>query len=552
MQVIENIPISIKNQYRLLNLLAEGYKSLGKALMEYIDNSFDSADDFFGSKNAYGRKVEINVVIDRAERKISIKDNCEGMNTETLKGLANSINDSEKKRREQNRPWVNGQFGLGAHAFRFFAQKLLVVTKRKNGNQMAILIDKDDPDAHMVHVDRKDLGRSGTLIEICDIDKTHIKNLKPDELKLQIETYFEMLLRRNVDITVTDDNLQALCVPFDYEDVNGLTIQKEITSWKQGSAKVSVLEGDGIKVFLKVCANKLDRHPFFSRKGRRVNLIASMDSFISKTRHRKKVWENYYLTGYIEVGENLEPVITRDDFKGGKGFTQTRSGIYEEIVKLEDEIYDSIETINKNRSDETLKDLGKILTDILSNISNEEDLRLRYESKGGKNMTGEWTQVSPDPESKDEYEVGKMGASKGKNRKNVIKARPNQNSHLFGKKVDGEKQGMRIDFNTLPVTADEDRASYGDGVITIFASHPDFVGRRSGNELEQTRVTTQLINYIATVISGEYKEVFYKQKKLEPARKTILDEQINFIFLFEQKMERFINQPLDLLGKFVN
>jgi hypothetical protein len=192
--------------------------------------------------------------------------------------------------------------------------------------------------------------------------------------------------------------------------------------------------------------------------------------------------------------------------------------------------------------------LGKVLTDILSDISIEEELKLRYESKSGVNVTGEWTQVVADPESTEEYEVGKHGHKGRKNKRKIIRATPDNESDLFGRKVEGEKKGIRIDFNTLPVTASEDRASYGDGVITIFASHPDFIERRVGSELEQTRITPQLVNYIATVISAEYKEVFYKQKKLEPTRKTILDEQINFIFLFEQKMKKYINQPLDMLG----
>ena len=57
-KIIESIPIVIKNQYTLLNLIAEGYKSLGKVLMEYIDNSLDSADDFFDDQtDLYTRDV---------------------------------------------------------------------------------------------------------------------------------------------------------------------------------------------------------------------------------------------------------------------------------------------------------------------------------------------------------------------------------------------------------------------------------------------------------------------------------------------------------------
>lgn len=550
-QVLEEIPISIKNQQTLLNYLAQGYKSLSKALMEYIDNSYDSADDFHDdSDNLYSHTVEIKVLIDRNNHKISIQDNCQGMSEDILKGLANSVNDSEKKRREQKRPWVNGQFGLGAHAFRYFAQRLIVTTKEKGERQLSILIDRDNPNAQLIKLDDRNLGQSGTFVELEGIENSELKNLNPDELKKDIETYFEMLLRRNVKITIVDGTLQAICTPFDYEKVQGIAVQREITSWSQGSAIINVPNGQGIQVYLKICAYKIDRPPYFSRKGRRINYIAKVDSFISKTQHRKKVWENYYLTGYIEVGNNLEPVITRDDFMGGKGHSLERCGVYEEIVRLEDEIHNAIETINKDRSDENLKSLASMLTDFLSDIAKAEEIKLRYESKNEKGKVGEWTKVLPDDTSSEKYQVG---IKKGKHRHNgapkIIPATPDKNSELFGKKVEGEKEGIRIEFSTLPVEASDRRTVYGDGVLTIFTAHPDFIGRIGGNELEQTRITPRLVSYLAAIISSEYKEVFYSVKKLEPDRKKILDEQIDFIFRFEEKLKDFINQPLDTIGQ---
>lgn len=554
MRIIQEIPIDIKNQHKLLNLLAEGYKSLSKALMEYVDNSFDSADDFFNSNGLYNHKVEVQITIDRSLRKISIQDNCQGMRLEILKGLANSINDSEKRRREQKRPWVNGQFGLGAHAFRFFAQALVVITKQQNGKQFSIKIDRDNPSAQLIEIEDKKIGSSGTLIEIVDIDKTHLKNLRADELKQEVETYFEMLLRRNVVITIIDNGLQALCTSFNYEEVDGINIQKEIISWKRGSATVNVPVGEGIMVNLKVCTNKIERPPFFSRKGRRINYVAHMESFMRKTLHRKKVWENYYLTGYVEVGDNLEPVMTRDDFLGGKGYALDRSGVYGEIVKLEDEIHNAIETINKDRSDENLRALASVLTDFLSEMAKEDEVQLRYENKEGKENKGEWIKVEQNDDSIDLYQVGRKKGKRKNQGQKIIRANPEKNNDLFGRKVEGEKEGIRIEFRTVQVEAKEKRAIYGDGVIDIFTTHPDFVTRRGNNELEQTRITPRLANYLAAVISSEYKEIFYQQKKLQEQRssKEILDEQIDFIFRFEEKMKDLINLPIDSIGRIIS
>ncbi len=553
MKFIENLPINIKNQHQLLNLLAEGYKTLSKALMEYIDNSFDSADDFWDGKK-YSRNILIEVIVERSKGKISIKDNCTGMDRQQIKGLANSINESEKKRREQKRAWVNGQFGLGAHAFRFFAQSITVASKTINNSQVAINIDRDEPNGRLVSIDDVEFSSTGTLVDLNDIDRKDLKNLNLEELQKDIQTYFEMLLRRNVQVTVVDKDSgkELICIPFNYDSVDGIPIIKVISMWNEGKTKVATEEGKGVLVNLKVCTQKINRPPFFSRKGRRINYIAHMDSFMRRTEHRKKVWENYYLTGYIEVNDNLSPVITRDDFEGGKGKTMKRSAIYSEIVKLEDDIYSAIETVNKDKSNESFKTLASLLSDLLSDLAKEDILRLRYESNGDKNKKDNNQLVEPDEKSDKVFEVFKPGDHGEhdvieEHNKETIPAKPSTEG-VEGRQVNKEKEGVQIAFSTLLA---DNRSAYGDGTITIFTNHKDFqerAGHTTEMELGQMRITPRLANYLAAVISSEYKEIFYQQRKLEPNRKNILDEQIDFIFRFEGKMKDYINQPLDAIG----
>jgi len=350
-KILKQIPINIRNQHQLLNLLSEGYRSLGKALMEYIDNSFDSAEEFFNDrKKVYSRDVKITISINRSDNSIFIRDNCEGMNSKIIEGLANSINESDKKRREQKRAWINGQFGLGAHAYRFFAQQLFVTSKQKGGRNYSISIDRDESSANLIKPKKVEFDQSGTLVELYGIDKFQIKSLKLHKLQREIEVYFEMLLRRNVEIKVIDGAMEYICKPFNYDELTGKEINKVISAWNEGTMHVVKSPNKGIIVNLKVCTEKIDRPPFLSRKVRRINYISHLGSFMRKTEHRRKVWENYYLTGYIEVQDNLEPVITRDDFAGGKGKQQKRTGIYRELVELENEIYHAIEVINKDKS----------------------------------------------------------------------------------------------------------------------------------------------------------------------------------------------------------
>ncbi len=552
-KVIKDIPINIKNQHQLLNLLSEGYKSLSKALMEYIDNSFDSAEDFFDEgKGIYKRDVFISVFIDRENNKILIQDNCEGMNKEILEGLANNINESEKKRREQKRAWVNGQFGLGAHAFRFFAQEITVTTRQKEDHLLSILIDRDKSIAQQVEAANISFDPSGTLVEISDIDKYQMKCLNPEDLKEDIETYFEMLLRRNARIKVFDQDNEYICRSFDYDQLPGQEIKKIINTWKEGNTTVKVIEKNGIIVNLKVCTEKVDRPPFFSRKGRRINFISHLDSFIRKTKHRRKVWENFYLTGYIEVQDNLQPVVTRDDFLAGRGKQQKRTGIYEEIVKLEDKIYLAIETINKDKSDKSLKNLASALTDLLSKIAKEEEIKLRYQSKGKEGKDKNKAKFNIDNTGLDEFKISGgsgIGSVQPGHGKTIVKGNEDLKGEKEGTKIERQKQGIRIEFSTLPSS---NRSHYGDGEIIIFTSHPDFEARKGTTqqaELGSMKITARLANYLAAVISSEFKEIFYKQKRLEPDRKAILEEQIDFIFRFEERMKEFIDQPLDSIGK---
>jgi hypothetical protein len=553
---IKDIPITIKNPTELLNLVAEGYKSLPKALMEYIDNAFDSAEEFFNEElQKYERDVSIIITIDRKKNKISVRDNCEGMNDETLEGLANSINESQKKRKEQKRAWVNGKFGLGAHAFRFFAKELFVTSKPRYCRPASLSINRENPSAKKFASTGILFDPSGTLVELIEIDKQQMKNLKAEDLKKYAEKYFEMLLTRNVQIVIYDDLSKYICEPFDYDNLAGLEIKKVIGTWKEGDTTIYAPEGRKIFVNLKICTDVIDRPPYFSRKGRIINQISKLDSFLNMTTHRKKVWESFYLTGYIEVQESLEPVMTRDDFLGGKGQSKTRSGVYTEIIKLEDEIFDAIETINKDKNDESLKNLASALTDLLSKITKEEEMNLKYQNSGEDLSNRGRVKFDPDENGDEIFKIGKgtnnKSVKKRGSEEDEVRGNEGEEGSREGEKQQREKQGVRIEFSTLDST--EVRSHYGDGEITIFTTHPDFDARKgytNKGELGSMKITARLANYLAAVISSEFKEVFYKQKRLEPDRKAILEEQVDFIFRFEEMMKGYIDQPLDSIGNF--
>lgn len=352
---IEKIQIIIRDQSTLLDRIAQGYGTLSRVLMEYIDNAFDSADEFFDEKKQiYDHDVFISIKIDRNKRKVVIADNCVGMNKEELKRLAEEINNSDKAV-EKGRPWINGQFGLGAHAFRHSAQTLVVTSKRKDTEQATIRIRKLEPDAELfdnyLEVQTSllegnepiEIKGSGTIVEIRDIDKGELKNLTIDQLKKDIELHFEILLKRNVEIKIMDGENEVLCVPFDYDSIEGLSIKKTIDSWNNNLGVTTIVPLNKIEINIKICKRNIERPVYFVSRGRRIASAKDLKSFKNYVDRsiltRGNAWTNVLLTGYIDVKNNLEPTVHRNDFVNNN----ERTAIYKAIMGINDTIFDAIQ-----------------------------------------------------------------------------------------------------------------------------------------------------------------------------------------------------------------
>jgi DNA gyrase/topoisomerase IV subunit B len=66
------MPIQLEISPRLIPNIANLYNDTNRIFMEYIDNSIDSAEDYFDG-NSYSRKIEITLRIGRNE--VTIEDN---------------------------------------------------------------------------------------------------------------------------------------------------------------------------------------------------------------------------------------------------------------------------------------------------------------------------------------------------------------------------------------------------------------------------------------------------------------------------------------------
>ena len=98
--------LQLKISPRLIPSVASSYTDVNRIFMEYIDNSIDSAEEYFDqANNNYSKEVEIALTI--SPDKIFITDNCSGI--PDLSKVVGQIGNSAKR----DQPWTNGQFGYG-------------------------------------------------------------------------------------------------------------------------------------------------------------------------------------------------------------------------------------------------------------------------------------------------------------------------------------------------------------------------------------------------------------------------------------------------------
>ena len=111
--------------------IATLYSDTNRIFMEYIDNSIDSAEEFFDEpSNSYTKDIDINFHIDR--NIVTIKDNCVGITNFTK--VVKSVGHSDKR----DLPWTNGQFGFGIYSFIAACDQIDIKTKLKEQENLSL------------------------------------------------------------------------------------------------------------------------------------------------------------------------------------------------------------------------------------------------------------------------------------------------------------------------------------------------------------------------------------------------------------------------------
>jgi hypothetical protein len=466
------IDLVISNPVVLLNEIARRYDSSERILMEYVDNALDDAESLFREHDyAYPYPIEIDLTVDFAAASVTIQDNCRGMPREVLERIVRHVGESNKR----GLAWVNGRFGFGVHAFRAAAESLLIQTKHAYSSLHSLEFSRDQLNG-IKEARRSDdpfptSSHTGTIVTVKQFEREWFSAVTVDSIRQEIERHFERLLNRpGLRIRVGEaGKTPQVCQAFDYRAAAGLEIQRALKLTCQG-------ETYPIEIYLKVAAEPLpERQASFFARGRRIAAIADIRSFMRKSNAATSLWSHPHLTGYLEVGEMVQPILNRDDFAR----TKRRQVLYEAITQLEPDIRQALQQINQNDRQNTLEQLETTLHSALTRAL----------------KTGPQTPWSASPPSKIEF------------------------------------------VDDLPEAGGQ-RAAFKEGVLRINLAHADLQQRLSLSRQGIPRLTDRLNAYLASVLATYACDGLAGEAQASAKPETVLALQLNTFIQIEDNLRQ--------------
>lgn len=571
---------------QIIPSVASLYNDTNRIFMEYIDNAIDSAEEFFNPEvNEYSKGIEITLKIvgnSYRDGKIIISDNCFGITN--FKKVVQCIGNSDKKAQ----PWTNGQFGYGIYSFMAACRKIEITSKIQGQYGYYIPIERDQfkaekqedvnfPDPARTGFDHK----SGTEIILSGFDKEMWKGISFEEIKMEIEKHFELLLkRRNLQIKLIDHNgSEYICKEFDYNQYEGEEYDSLVTElyYIQGRKcpqKITLTLAEPIHIYLKITKGKnINKPPIFTIKGRRIAEIKDVKSF--KSKHKSDIWGHPNLTGFIDVSGCLTPTIARNDF----GNNDKTKAVMIHLEEMESIILELIQDINKESEEQHYHHLENELNKVLSKLARIDALNYRTEylkgseinlegggamqkidegfgsgsknegkgngGDGGGEEKGEGT--GPTGETGDDMPLEDEETGDGPS--NQENENPFEDSDFKG--AEKRKSGFNIKIVDWDLDINEEnnkpeRSRCLDGYIFIFRKHPDFIDRVIYSHKGEAQVSQRLITYLAGEITVHYKDILHKKNTGGQPEYNInlFKDLVEFIYKFEELLKPLKRQNL--------
>jgi hypothetical protein len=545
----ESVALRISKPALLLNRIAQRYSRLSRILMEYVDNSLDSAEVLFDRRtNKYGRPISIRVEINTKPASVTVTDNCTGMDQSVLRRLIQNVGESMK-----HSQFTNGKFGFGVHAFRAAAKKMRVCSRSQSSKIIhQIVIDRtSDKFSGTKRATETNLSHStGTEVKIMGFDTAWADGLDATEIVGEIQHHFDRLLgRKNLNISVQDGSGRVIrCKPFNYKDIKGNKVTETINCGELGRVQVNLWVSN---------VPLPDQNCYFVSTGRRISEISDIKSFMKASIARWAVWHHPNLVGYIEVGEVLDPVITRDEFRR----TSTRAKVYKTIIKEVEPVLAQL--INRSNKKRRVLEMGK-LGSIISRCFNVAVKNSNQRERKGMSYVDQMMHVQMEKQSTSKKrtledleaeEKLALGDDAKMQRGESIEgiAMPAKKKRKVGKhkaekiKKSGTGKFRMIFVNDLKdgKNAPQRAQLIGDDVY-INVQHPDFESRVSySRKSSKLQITERLCSYLANIAATAYKANMIQRsreglKKYNDSTFVLFDEILDLEFSIETQLRKYL------------
>ena len=548
---------------RIIHSISSLYSDSNRVLLEFIDNSIDSAEKYFDpTRNTYTRPIKIVLEISGQTYKdgtVIISDNCEGISN--LKSIVQSFGNSRKR----GQVATNGQFGFGMCSFIASCAKLEITTKTEAGKVEKIVILKEhfEVDKHedFLFSDIETIATfptsSGTSIALSGFDKSSWKDLNINFIKNEIEKHFELLLNRgNLEIKLIDKDSEYLCQFFDYDQYEGGHTEKSLETIDVSTGVVHTLN-----LYIKITKGKdIKKRPVFIIKGRRINEICEIKSF--KSTYKSDIWNHPNATGYVDLSSYIEPDISRTSFAAKQ--KDKENVIFDLLTSTEQDILELIKEGNEQSQERHYQQLEDILSQALSKLARIDAMNFRTEITSGHDIKLETGSIGKNggfasPTSTDSNrpndgidspgneQLNPDDQTGGTNNSNKEAGNPFDDKDPEGS--ERKRSGFNIKISDLEPNIDADtgeqiKSRLLGNTIEIFRKHPEFEKRVERFRGGEPKVSQRLITYLAGEITVHYKDKYFMKSGQPEYNKKMFESLVESIYLFEDLLKDAIGKNL--------
>eukprot|EP00127_Corallochytrium_limacisporum_P007429 Clim_evm32s251 gene=Clim_evmTU32s251 len=505
------IQLKIGSISTLLENIAHQYTQLPRILMEYVDNSFDSYVPVTD-----GRKKEIMVELPSKDS-FRVYDNGVGMNKDELDAVMMNIGKSGKR----GDAAFSGRFGFGIHAFRACAKKLTIISSRDGfENAYGLSVEQKSDLAEEVkkiplwakqHFRNKG---AGTVVEVKGIHRTYRSNLKIHILAREMDRHFERILALSgVNLHLLDENKVVTCKGHDYDkyvgdivpvpDLNELSVllEREGEHHEERQRTDVVPEYCVPTMYLKISRKEswVHRLRFFTR-GRRIAEVASVRSLMAKSKYGPTVWNHPQICGYIETGDLLQPVLTRNDYRN----TVLRKKVYDVILSMEDDLKAKLDGMLLASYDMTMERMSQIMATTFGNVDVLLKRRSTRQRKFYERLNSELEDIVV--EKADSGTSDKHLRDEGLPEKMPKASEPRS---VHGEQETQLPKQLPLEIRVADLTVEgEDpllskRSRREGGLLLINSEHPDFM-ERVQQRMGRKRIGPRMVSYIATILANHW------------------------------------------------